>query len=226
MAKPIFDQKIGYRLLIKKVTLRNNLFSKIFKKKTNVDKSIERDFKVSINNFLKLKEPLSDITEALLDTVTENEFVKNLPILSWLVNSVGVVDKIKTKFLVGKILYFLKDISSISEEELRSFENKYLSNQKSINKFYETLLISIDRLNHIDKSTIISSLFKSLIHGKINETFFLRSVNIVESIYIEDLKEYLTGRLAFTYTEIHEKVNINQTYLTFGLLTFAYCYSR
>jgi hypothetical protein len=41
----------------------------------------------------------------------------------------------------------------------------------------------------------------------------------VESIYIEDLKEYLTGRLVFTYTEIHERADVNQTYLSFGLLT-------
>ena len=65
----------------------------------------------------------------------------------------------------------------------------------------------------------MSSLFKSLISGKIDEAFFLRSSNILENIYIEDLKEYLTGRLAFTYTEIHEKAKINQTYLSFGLLT-------
>lgn len=179
---------------------------------------IEKDFKDSIDNILLLKEPLSDITEALLDTVTENEFVKNLPVVGWVVKSVGVVDNIKTKFLVQKILHFLQGISSITEEELWSFEKKYLSCQKNIDKFYEALLISIDRLNHVDKSILMSSLFKSLISGKIDEAFFLRSSNIVEEIYIEDLKEYLTGRLAFTYTEIHEKANINQTYLSFGLL--------
>jgi hypothetical protein len=179
---------------------------------------IEKDFKDSIDNILLLKEPLSDITEALLDTVTENEFVKNLPVVGWVVKSVGVVDNIKTKFLVQKILHFLQGISSITEEELWSFEKKYLSCQKNIDKFYEALLISIDRLNHVDKSILMSSLFKSLISGKIDEAFFLRSSNIVEEIYIEDLKEYLTGRLAFTYTEIHEKANINPTYLSFGLL--------
>lgn len=180
---------------------------------------IEKDFKDSIDNVLLFKEPLSDIIEAFFDTKTENEFIKNLPVVGWLVKSVGVVDKIKTKFLVNKILIFLKNISSVSEEDLRSFEKKHLSNQKSIDKFYESLLISIDRLNHLDKSILISSLFKSLIHGKINAAFFLRSANIVESIYIEDLKEYLTGRLVFTYTEIHEKADINQTFLSFGLLT-------
>jgi hypothetical protein len=181
--------------------------------------NIEKEFRVSIVNSISLKEPLSDIAESFLDTVTENEFVKNLPVVGWFVKSVGVVDNIKTKFLVQKILHFLQGISSIAEEELQSFEKKYLSSQKNIDKFYESLLISIDRLNHVDKSILMSSLFKSLISGKIDEAFFLRSSNILENIYIEDLKEYLTGRLAFTYTEIHEKANINQTYLSFGLLT-------
>jgi hypothetical protein len=111
---------------------------------------IEKD---SIDNIFLLKEPLSDIIEAFFDTKTENEFVRNLPVVGWLVKSVGVVDKIKTKVLVNKILYLLKGISRISEKELRSFEKKHLSNQKSIDKFYDSLLISIDRLNHLDKST-------------------------------------------------------------------------
>jgi hypothetical protein len=185
---------------------------------TLVFMQLDKEFRVSLINSKSLKEPLSDIIEALLDTMTENEFVRNLPVVGWLLKSVSAVDNIKTKFLVSKILYFINGMSNVSEEELLAFENKQLSDQKSIDKFYESLLISIDRLNHLDKSTIISSLFKSLIHGKINEAFFLRSVNIVESIYIEDLKEYKTGRLVFTYTEIHEKANINQTYLSFGLL--------
>lgn len=180
---------------------------------------LEKDLKESIDNIHLFKEQFSDIIEAFLDTQTENEFLKNLPVAGWLLKSVGIVDNIKTKFLVKKILFFLKDISNISEDQLRSFEISYLTNQKSIDKFYESLLISIDRLNHLDKSKLISSLFKSLIHGKINEAFFLRSANIVESIYIEDLKEYLAGKLFFTYTEIHERADISQTFLSFGLLT-------
>ena len=51
---------------------------------------------------------MSDIIEAFFDTKTENEFVKNLPVVGWLVKSAGVVDKLKTKFLVNTILKFLK----------------------------------------------------------------------------------------------------------------------
>ena len=185
---------------------------------TLVFMQLDKEFRVSIINSKSLRGPLSDIIEALLDTKTENEFVRNLPVVGWLLKSVSVVDNIKTKFLVSKILHFINGISDVSEDELRTFEKEQLSDQKSVDKFYESLLILIDRLNHLDKSTIISSLFKSLIHGKINESFFLRSVNIVESIYIEDLKEYLTGTQAFTYTEVHEKANINQAFLSFGLL--------
>jgi hypothetical protein len=180
---------------------------------------IDKEFKASIINTISIKDQVTDVFEALIDLQIENEFVKDIPVLGWVAKSVGAVDKIKTNFLVNKILLFLKGVSTISKEELIRFENKYVSSQKNIDKFYEALLISIDRLNDRDKSIIISSLFKSLIHDRIDESFFLRSANIVESVYIADLKEYLTGRLAFTYTDIHEKANVNQTYLSFGLLT-------
>ena len=180
---------------------------------------IDIEFKESIVNTVSIKDQVADVFEALIDSQIENEFIKSIPVLGWAVKAVGAVEKIKTNFLVNKILLFLKGISNISEEELMQFEIKFLSNKKNVDKFYQALLISIDRIDHLDKSTIVSSLFKSLIHNKINETFFLRSVNIVENIYIDDLKEYLTGKQAFTYTEVHEKANINQAYLSFGLLT-------
>ena len=74
---------------------------------------IDKEFKTSIVNSISLKEQLSDIIEVFLDSQTENEFVKELPIVGWVMKSVGVVDKIKTKFLVNKILFFLKGISNI-----------------------------------------------------------------------------------------------------------------
>lgn len=190
---------------------KNTLFFKKLK--------INKDFRNSIFNTISIKGPLSDITEAIIDSKIENEIFKSLPVVGWVLKAFGTVDQIKTNFLVKKILIFLRGISNTSEEKLQNFERQYLSNNKDINKFYESLLISIDRLNHLEKSKIIASLFKSLMNGKINEAFFLRSTNIVESIYIEDLKEYLTGRLAFTHTEIYERADINQTYLSFGLLT-------
>ncbi len=179
---------------------------------------IDKEFKESIVNTVSIKDQVADVFEALIDSQIENEFIKSIPVLGWAVKAVGAIEKIKTNFLVNKILLFLKGISNISEEELMQFENKFFSNQKKVDKFYQALLISIDRIDHLDKSTIVSSLFKSLIHNKINETFFLRSVNIVENIYIDDLKEYLTGTLIFTSSELYEKANVTQIYLSFGLL--------
>jgi hypothetical protein len=179
---------------------------------------IDKEFKESILNTVSIKEQVIDVFEALIDSQIESEFIKSIPVLGWAVKAVGAVDKIKTNFLVNKILLFLKGISNLSEDELTQFENRFLSNQNNVDKFYQALLISIDRLDHLDKSTIVSALFKSLIHNKINEAYFLRSVNIIQNIYIEDLKEYLTGRLTFTSSEIYEKANVTQIYLSFGLL--------
>ena len=41
----------------------------------------DKEIKISIVNAISLKEQFSDIIEALLDSQTENEFVKELPIV-------------------------------------------------------------------------------------------------------------------------------------------------
>jgi hypothetical protein len=179
---------------------------------------INKDFKNSIFNSLSLKESIAEIAEAFLDSNTRNEFLKDLPIIGWASRAITAADIIRTNFLINKILKFLEGISGLTQEEINKFEQKHLLKSKNISNFYNALLISIDCINHIDKAKIISSLFRSLIHNKINESFFLRSVNIIENIYFEDLKEYLTGTLIFTSSELYEKANVTQIYLSFGLL--------
>jgi hypothetical protein len=180
---------------------------------------ISKDFINSVINAISIKEPLGDILESIVDLETESEFIKNIPVIGWIFKAVGVVDKIKTKFLVQKILLFLNELSSITDEERESFEKKNFSTEKEIESFYEVLLISIERLNHLEKAKILSTLFKCVIKNEIDKSFFLRSNNIVEGVYIDDLIKYLNGKIFFSYSENYQEANPTQVLLSYGLLT-------
>lgn len=180
---------------------------------------ISNDFINSVVNSISIKEPLGDILESIVDLETENEFIKNIPVIGWVFKTVGVVDKIKTKFLVQKILLFLNELSSITDRERELFEKKYFSTEKEMESFYEVLLISIERLNHLEKAKILSTLFKCLIKNEIDKSFFLRTINVVEGIYIDDLMKYLDGKLFFKYSEDYQEADPTQIFLSYGLLT-------
>ncbi len=57
-----------------------------------------------------------------------------------------------------------------------------------------------------------------MIHKKIDYSFFFRSLNVVENLYIEDLKSYLTGNLIFSDDYQNQTGSTYQSYFTYGLL--------
>jgi hypothetical protein len=178
----------------------------------------KEDFKNSIVLRTLLKDTLIDVSEAIIDSIISNEILKSIPIIGWISKSITAVDQIRTNFLVKKILIFLKGISDIEEDELQKFQIRYLSNAKDKDKIYEALLIAIDRFNHEDKSRILVSLFKSLIRKEIDISFFFRSVNILDTLYIDDLKEYISGKLNLNDERPYAKANVNQLFLSLGLI--------
>lgn len=60
--------------------------------------------------------------------------------------------------------------------------------------FYSALLVAIDRVDHLDKMKIIANLFSNLMIGKIDESFFQRSFNIVQSLYFNDLNDFIENK--------------------------------
>lgn len=182
--------------------------------------NVNSDLRESIINSISLKDPLIDIGEAILDSKISNEILKEIPILGWISKTVTVVDKVRTKFLVDKIFKFVNGLSDINEGEFREFEAKYLSNPEDMEGFYSALFVAIDRVDHLDKMKIIANLFSNLMIGKIDESFFQRSFNIVQSLYFNDLNDFIENKLIFTYDEIYERSNINHALLSLGLLTF------
>ena len=49
---------------------------------------ISNDFINSVVNSISIKEPLVDILESIVDLETENEFIKNIPVIGWVFKTV------------------------------------------------------------------------------------------------------------------------------------------
>lgn len=104
---------------------------------------------------------------------------------------------------------------------MREFEHKYLTNGKDLERFYSSLLIAIDRIDHIDKMRILANLFTNLVRKNIDEAFFQRAFNIINTIYFEDIKDYIENKLFFSYDESFDSMNVSHSFLSLGLLTFS-----
>jgi len=129
----------------------------------------------------------TDLTEAGIDNLLEEGFLKDLPIIGSVVGIIKTSKYIQEQLLVKKILYFLKEIKGISTNEKTDFINKLNNDKKYQTKVEESLLLIINRLNDYSKSEYIGKLFVATILGKIDYNTFLKLSNMIDRCYIGDL---------------------------------------
>jgi hypothetical protein len=180
--------------------------------------SPESDLNESIKKSLlkDTKSALIDLAEASLDVLTKNDFTKELPIIKWVIKPFSIIDRIKTEFYIKKLQIFLINVSDLTIEEYEDFISK--TNKIETEKLNKFLLITIDRINSEEKSVFIGRLFKLLVQKRIRNQVFLRSVNIIESLFIDDLCKFLSKEFYFSSTHSLFEVNINQSLVNLGLL--------
>jgi hypothetical protein len=180
--------------------------------------SIESDLNESIKKSLlkDTKSALIDLSEASVDVLIENDFIKELPVVKWVIKPISIIEKIKTESYIKKLQTFLINASDLTSEEYEEFISK--TNKIETEKLNKFLLITIDRINSEEKSGLIGRLFKLLVQKKISNSDFFRSVNIIESLFIDDLCKFLSNQFYFSNPKKLREVDINQSLVNLGLL--------
>lgn len=130
--------------------------------------------KKTIENLIHkgLKEPNFDLgvdyAEMFLDTLLDDEVIRNIPIVKTIVGAVKGGIAIREVFLAKKILTFLKEFHSgqLDNSKKEAFLGKLNSNPKFKEKVVEQVTILNDRFISVKKSVILSNLFKAHINDK------------------------------------------------------------
>lgn len=154
--------------------------------------------KLDIFNSVKSKavnDITPDILETGLDTILNNETLKDIPIVGLAFKSFSLYQNISEAFFIKKLLTFLFKINEISFEKRLEFINK-LESESETKKAGEKLLITLNRLDDIEKSTMIGNLFKHTILGSISYEHFSKLSHMIDNSYVYDLKK-LNGNIRF-----------------------------
>ena len=135
-----------------------------------------------------LTEITPEILETSLDAILDNEVLKDIPMVGLVFKSFGLYQKISEAFFLKKLLTFLHRVNEISFEERLNFVNKLESNDNT-KRAGEKLLITLNRLDDIDKSSMIGNLLKHTILGKISYEDFSLLSHMIDNSYVNDLNK-------------------------------------
>jgi hypothetical protein len=155
-----------------------------------------------------IKDLSSEILETSLDLMTDSEVLKEIPIFGIGFKTYSLYQNLTESFFTKKLLKFLFELKEIPFDKRQQFICD-LESKNETKKAGQKLLITLNRLNEIDKAKIIGKLFKHTILGEIPFNDFNRLTHIIDQAYIDDVM-LLKDNPYLSYIDNDIKSNLSQ----------------
>lgn len=149
------------------------------------------DLEQSIENTLEtsdLTEININLAEVTLDSFLNDGVLKDLPIVGSIMGLVKMGIKTQEWLFLKKILKFFSQLDSTTKKERSDFISKVEKDEDYNKKVGLALLLILDKLEDLEKPEIIGKLFAASVKGEIDYQMFLRLSNIVQKLFIPDLR--------------------------------------
>ncbi len=132
--------------------------------------------------------------EAIVETLTTNELVREIPVVGTAVKLLKGARDIRDRLFAAKLLRFVQNLESVSPETKERIRRKIVSDSDEARKVGETALIVVERLTDVEKADLVSTLFLAYIDGQLDVTEFRRLCAAIDQAFLDDLLELLGRR--------------------------------
>lgn len=129
----------------------------------------------------------TDNIEVALDMLLSDGPIKDIPVLGNIVKVIGIFKNVSDVLFLKKLTKILIELKSCTQQKRDELIKRLSKFRGSEQKIGETILMIVDRLDDLQKPTIIGKLFLLCAEGKISEAELFRLCNIVERTYFADL---------------------------------------
>jgi hypothetical protein len=141
-----------------------------------------------------LVEAALENVEAVVDAATNDEVLKNIPVIGTAVKLCKAGDDIRNRIFAAKITRFLQTLNKTPPEAREKIAQKVASSPDEAKKVGETLLLVLERITALEKAEIVAYLFIAYIFEQLTEDEFRRLSDAVDQAFIDDLVKFLAIR--------------------------------
>lgn len=136
-----------------------------------------------------LQNVLADVIEVGIDSVTDSESLKDVPLLGGLVSIMRFTSAFSERMFVKKLLRFLSEINEVPHSIREKQIEKINSDPSYGHKVGEKLLDILSKIDADNKPAVVGRLFKNFLQSELDYLEFLRLSHIVDRAFFFDLKE-------------------------------------
>ncbi|MBO0343167.1 PaRep2b protein [Flagellimonas profundi] len=137
----------------------------------------------SLENFL------TDSGEFILDSLVDNEVVKEIPVIGTSINIIKGVKSIRDKIYLNKVKTFIDKLGSINEKQKERLINESKKDQNRRVKFGEALYTSIEHSDSMVKVEYLAVAFEAFLNGDIDNAELRLICHAIKSSFSDELMD-------------------------------------
>lgn len=132
---------------------------------------------------------LSEIAEAALDSITNDGFVTNVPLISTVVSLYKIGNSIRERSYLKKLAVFIDELNRgiVSEEEQQLHIQKFCEDKKNRERELEYIVLLIDRQLEYTKASLLAKFYLHYLNEKITWDDFCIYAGIIDKVLIADI---------------------------------------
>ena len=138
-----------------------------------------------------------DSAEVALDSVLTEGVLSELPIVGTVVNLAKAGQSVAEELFLRKLLRFLLELRSVPVEDRAKLLAKYPDGTKGQRDLGENLLLTLERLDSVQKPALLARFFAAYIREQIDYLTFSRLAQALERFNLA-----LTPHLSWFYTHV------------------------
>jgi hypothetical protein len=150
-----------------------------------------------------LQEVAIDLSEVALDSLTDNEIIKDIPVVGTFVRLARATMSIPDRIFAKKVERFISTVGAIPRDKRDQFHARLEAESELRRKTGEVIVLTLDRSEDLQKAAIIGKLFSHFVIGEIAFDVLRRLLVAVDRAFIDDLLCFpqwaLQGRSAETF---------------------------
>lgn len=157
------------------------------------DKSLSIAFGDSLVE--QLVDGVGEIAEVGIDSVIEEGILKDIPIVSAVINTYKICNGVKDWYTLKKLKTFIDEINRgiTTKDELQKYREKFMRNDSFRNREIEHLYILLDRYIGYEKPKMLAKLYIAYLSDEITWKEFGKYSEIIDRFLPDDFLELSKG---------------------------------
>lgn len=154
-------------------------------------------------------ELFSPIAELTLDSVLEDGFLKDIPLISSVISIYRIGTSLRERYGIVKLAHFVDALNRglHDEQQRKKYIKDFQSNQKTRNKELTYLLVVLDKYINLEKPRMLAKIYLSYLNSAITWIDVMKYSEVIERLLPGDVELLAEGRREnVNYQEIDDGV--------------------